>query len=193
MTTNTERIEVTTTDPVTEELLGWSEAAVKHLARSCEGLTDAQTRAPVAPSGWSVLGLLGHVRDTTLFWLTNVIAGRPTTMGADDCWDNNPAAAAAEVIDRVLGDVERACAATRGVSSTAAPGWWPTGAWGGYRQDTVRAVLLHLLNDNVAHAGHLDLAREGIDGAVWDFAVNGVRVPLSTTVGMSRHDREESS
>ncbi|CCH69612.1 hypothetical protein BN10_270002 [Phycicoccus elongatus Lp2] len=53
----------------------------------------------------------------------------------------------------------------------------PEGAWGGYRQDSVRGVLLHLLKDNAAHSGQLDVVREGIDGAVWDFAIGGVRRP----------------
>ncbi|WP_407674660.1 hypothetical protein [Phycicoccus elongatus] len=38
-------------------------------------------------------------------------------------------------------------------------------------------MLLHLLKDNAAHSGQLDVVREGIDGAVWDFAIGGVRRP----------------
>ena len=44
---------------------------------------------------------------------------------------------------------------------------------------------MHLLNDNAAHTGHLDIAREQIDGAVWDFTLGRVRQPdKALTVGL---------
>ncbi len=163
-------------DAVTGELLAWIEAAVRHVAGATEGLSESQLRTPVTRSGWTTLGLVGHVRDSTLFWLNNVIGGIPTTMD-DEEWDSDPSVSAEEVVGRLTRDVSEACRSVRHVKSTAVPGWWPEGAWGGYRQDTVRGVLLHLLNDNAAHAGQLDVARESIDGAVWDFSRDGVRVP----------------
>jgi hypothetical protein len=41
----------------------------------------------------------------------------------------------------------------------------------------VLGVLLHLLTDNAAHAGQLGVVRELTDGGVWDYAVDGVRIP----------------
>jgi hypothetical protein len=38
-------------------------------------------------------------------------------------------------------------------------------------------VLLHLLNDNAAHTGHMDIARERLDGGVWDHRRDGIRRP----------------
>ena len=167
-----------TQDPVTDELLSWIGASVRRLVASTKGLTEDQMRMPVAPSGWSVLGLLGHVHDSTIFWLHNVVAGNPTEFDeSDDEWVNDPDRPATEMIAVLLADVATACAAVRGVASDQKPGWWPEGAWGGYRQHTVRGVMLHLLNDNAAHTGQLDIAREQIDGAVWDFAVNAIRRP----------------
>jgi len=165
------------TDPVTIELLGWIEASVCRLVASVEGLTEEQLRTPATPSGWSVLGLLGHVHDSTTFWLHNVVSGDPTALDEDDEWANDPPRPAAVVVEELLADVASACDAVRGVDSSQEPGWWPEGAWGGYRQRTVRGVLVHLLNDNAAHTGQLDIAREQIDGAVWDFTVNRVRQP----------------
>lgn len=162
---------------VTAELLDWIEATVRHLVACADGLTDAQLRTPVTTSGWTVLGLLDHVRDSTVFWLEHVVVGSAAELDEDKPWDNDPAASAQDVIARVESDVARACAAARGTPHDAAPGWWPEGAWGGYRQDSVRGVLLHLLKDNAAHSGQLDVVREGIDGAVWDFAIGGVRRP----------------
>lgn len=167
-----------THDPVTLELLAWIQQSVERLCRSAEGLTDDQARTPVVASGWTVAGLLNHVHESTCFWLGNVIAGNPMGFQDDDePWDNDPRTPVAMMLDRIRDDVSQACSQVRGVASSEAPGWWPEGAWGGYRQDTVLGVLIHLLNDNSAHTGHMDLAREGIDGAVWDYRLGGVARP----------------
>jgi uncharacterized damage-inducible protein DinB len=164
-------------DPVTTELLGWIQQATDRICRATEGLTEEQVRTPAAPSGWSIAGLVGHVHDSTWFWLHHVIAGNPMQFREDDGWDNDPDLPFRELLARLRDDTARGCATVAALASTDAPGWWPEGAWGGYRQDTVRGVLVHLLNDNAAHTGHLDLAREAIDGGVWDYAINGVRRP----------------
>lgn len=136
-----------------------------------------QLRATPLPSGWSVLGLLGHVRDSTIFWLHHVVLGHPTDLDDDESWDDDPAARADDVVADFLPACERVLGAVRGRPAHSPPGWWPEGAWGGYRQETVLGVLLHLLADNAAHAGHLDIARELADGGVWDFETSQVRVP----------------
>lgn len=164
-------------DPVTGELLGWIQQATERIRGSVDGLTEAQVRTPAAPSGWTIAGLVGHVHDSTWFWLHHVIAGNPMSFRDDDEWDNDPDCGLPELLARLRDDTARGCAAVAQVASTDAPGWWPEGAWGGYRQDTVRGVLVHLLNDNAAHTGQLDLAREAIDGGVWDYAINGIRRP----------------
>ncbi|CCH69613.1 hypothetical protein BN10_270003 [Phycicoccus elongatus Lp2] len=109
---------------VTAELLDWIEATVRHLVACADGLTDAQLRTPVTTSGWTVLGLLDHVRDSTVFWLEHVVVGSAAELDEDKPWDNDPAASAQDVIARVESDVARACAAARGTPHDAAPGWW---------------------------------------------------------------------
>lgn len=163
----------------TDELLDWIEGRCAHMAASATGLDEAQLRARPLPSGWSVLGLLGHVRESTVFWLRHVVVGEPFEAFTEDDepWDNDPAATGAEILAGFLAETSAACAAVRGLDADAAPGWWPEGAWGGYRQDTIRGVLLHLYTDNAAHSGQLDIVRELADGGVWDFMIDGVRVP----------------
>lgn len=165
-------------DPITFELLGWVQRGIERMCRSVADLDEAQARTPVVRSGWTVAGLLGHVHEATCFWLHNVIAGYPMDFDDDDdSWDNDPDARLGQLIDRLLADTRRYSVAVQGVSSDMTPGWWPEGAWGGYRQDTVRGVLLHLLNEIASHSGHLDLARELLDGGVWDYSMGGVRRP----------------
>ncbi len=166
-----------TTDPVTTEVLSWLDACADQLVGLVDGLDDAGTRATVLPSGWTPLGLLGHVRDSTVFWLHHVLLGHPVAMDDDDVWDDDPAATAAEVVAGYLAAHRRAVDGVRALAAADRPAWWPEGAWGGYRQHTVLGVLLHLLADNTAHAGHLAVVRELTDGGTWDLATGSVRVP----------------
>ncbi|SDD48829.1 DinB family protein [Auraticoccus monumenti] len=164
-------------DPVTTELLGWIRESTERLCRSSEGLTEEQVRIPVAPSGWTVAGLLGHVHDSTWFWLHHVLAGNPLAFSEEDVWDDHPDLSLGALQHRLRTDTARACSGVEHLPSGAVPAWWPEGAWGGYRQETVRGVLLHLLVDDTAHTGHLDIVREQLDGSVWDHALGGLRRP----------------
>ncbi|MBC9823362.1 DinB family protein [Terrabacter sp. MAHUQ-38] len=162
-------------DPVTAEVLAWLEGQCHKMEALVGGLDDAQLRATPLPSGWSMLGLLGHVRDSTEFWLHHVLLGHPTELDEGAPWDNDPDAPGHEVVVGFVASHQAAVAGARALRADAEPGWWPDGAWGGYRQDTVRGVLMHLFADNAAHVGQLGIVRELTDGGVWDYGVDGVR------------------
>jgi hypothetical protein len=49
----------------------------------------------------------------------------------------------------------------------APPARWPAELFGDFRLPDLRAVLLHVLTETSTHAGHLDAARELIDGRTW--------------------------
>ena len=164
-------------DPTTIHLLDCIEANVQRLAASLAGLDETALRSPVVRSGWTMLGLVGHVRDSSYFWLHHVILGHPMTFNdADERWDNSPITPTVDVVKSLVSTVSTSCRAVRHLRADAEPGWWPNGAWGGYRQDTVLGVLAHLLVDNAAHAGHLDIARELTDGEIWDLSSDSVKV-----------------
>jgi uncharacterized damage-inducible protein DinB len=78
----------------TDEVLDWIEAQGHKMAAQVDGLDDAQLRATPLPSGWSMLGMLGHVRDSTHFWLHHVLLGHPTDLdeAADHRWRRPPRA-----------------------------------------------------------------------------------------------------
>jgi uncharacterized damage-inducible protein DinB len=168
-----------TTDDTSREVLDWLEGQGQKMAALVDGLTDEQLRARPLPSGWSMLGLLGHVRDSTHFWLHHVLLGQPTELDEDETWDNDPALPAGEVVAGFVGSYAADIAGARGLAADTEPGWWPDGAWGGYRQDTVLGVLMHVFADNAAHVGQLSIVRELIDGGVWDYGIGGVRTPGS--------------
>ena len=163
----------------TNEVLDWIAGQGHQLAGLVDGLDETQLRARPLPSGWSMLGLLGHVADSTHFWLHHVLLGHPVGMDEDEAWPNDPADAASDVVAQFVASYAADVAAVREAALDAKepPRWWPEGAWGGYRQDTVLGVLLHLFADNAAHTGQLAIVRELADGGVWDYSVSGVRVP----------------
>ncbi len=45
--------------------------------------------------------------------------------------------------------------------------WWPHDLFGDPHLHTPRDVLLHVIPETACHAGHLDAARELIDGRRW--------------------------
>src|SRR6478609_5662459 len=96
----------------TDEVLDWIEAQAHRMAAQVDGLDDAQLRATPLPSGWSMLGMLGHVRDSTHFWLHHVLLGHPTDLDEDDAWPDDPAERGEEVVAAFLagcqGDVAAA-------------------------------------------------------------------------------------
>jgi hypothetical protein len=63
--------------------------------------------------------------------------------------------------------IERANAIISATSLDAAPAWWPRERFGDWRLHTVREIILHVLTETACHAGHLDAARELIDGKLW--------------------------
>jgi hypothetical protein len=140
-----------------------------HVLRQLDGLTQEQLRTPVAPSGWTPLGLVRHLTlSDERYWFQVVVDGRPLDFwppGHNGDWlvsDDEPAdgviAAYAEAI--VASD---AIIAGRDLDSRPAspePGWEEAGL----AFPDLRSVLVHVLVETSVHAGHLDLVRELLDG-----------------------------
>ena len=49
------------------------------------------------------------------------------------------------------------------------PAQWPAHLFGPWRLHSLFEVLQHVLVESATHAGHLDAARELIDGSTWDY------------------------
>ena len=132
-----------------------------------QGLDDEQLRRPVTPSGTSVLGLVKHLGAVEYGWFCETF-GRPTEDLPFD--EDDPDADLRVGPDETTADVlafyGRARAAANAVVAELAMEDTGT-AWFG---DTVtlRWVMLHMLAEGCRHAGHLDIARELIDGTTGD-------------------------
>jgi len=141
-----------------------------HVLGILDGLSDDDLRRPMLPSGWSCLGLVNHLAvDVERFWFSQVTAGQPMDAGesADDAWQVAADVPAAEVIERYRREIERAESVIRATPLDAAPRWWPEELFGSWRLNNLREIVLHVITETACHAGHLDAARELIDGRQW--------------------------
>jgi hypothetical protein len=137
-----------------------------------DGLGEYDVRRPLTPTGTNLLGLVKHVATIELGYLGDVF-GRPSGEplpwqedGADpnaDMW-----ATAAESRAFVVELYRRAWAhadATIDALALDTVGtvpWWPAGR----REVTLHQAVVRVIADTHRHAGHADIVRELIDGAV---------------------------
>lgn len=143
------------------------DAQREHILGALEGLTDEQLRRPVLPTGWSCLGLVQHLtQDVELQWFAAVFAGQPVEH-AGGGWKVSPDTAADDILAGYRAATSRAndIVAVHDVSDV--PVAWPEGRFGGWRLHDLRQMMLHVLTETACHAGHLDAARELLDGQTW--------------------------
>jgi hypothetical protein len=151
-----------------------------------EGLAEYDVRRPLTPTGTNLLGLIKHLTITEA-WYFGEVFGRPCPErlpwrddDADERADDNKLVALfehklelaemwatkdesrGEIVDRyrrmwVHSD------ATIAALDIDAPGhvpWWPR------PHVKLFNILVHVLNETNRHAGHADILREQLDGAV---------------------------
>jgi Protein of unknown function (DUF664) len=145
----------------------------RHVLGILDGLGEAALRRPVLPTGWNCLGMVAHLAaHVERFWFVAVFAGDPTaiaetTASTDDTWHVPADTPAAEVLDHYRHQTEVANRVCADADPVAGMAWWPEGLFGDWRIDTLREVMLHVIVETACHAGHLDAARELIDGRTW--------------------------
>lgn len=154
-------------------LLSYLGAQRAHVLGILEGLDEEALRRPVLPSGWTCLGLVRHLAlDIEWFWFRGIVAGEQTVIdelaeAPDDAWQVGSDVPAEAVFDLYRQEIQRANAIITATPLDTAPAWWPGQLFGDWRLDDVREVMLHVITETACHAGHLDAARELIDGRTW--------------------------
>jgi Protein of unknown function (DUF664) len=139
-----------------------------------EGLDEAQLHTPVLPSGWTPIGLIRHLAGAEAMWFQWVVRGTQPQMiwvdGIDDppydpgapFTTEHPSAAVieqygrqCEISNEILRsrDLQTALRGEHGLD-------WPDEPI-----SDLRWVVLHMIEETARHAGHLDAARELLDGA----------------------------
>jgi hypothetical protein len=143
-----------------------------HVLAAIDGLADEQLRRAVLPSGWCCLGLVQHLTlAVERYWCRTIIGGEPLGWfpeepGAD--WQVSPDTPVEEVLAGYRDELVRSNDVLARASLDAAP-IQRDPIWDGWGVDfpDVRTIALHLITETATHAGHLDVARELLDGRQW--------------------------
>jgi hypothetical protein len=150
-------------------LLGFLDYYRSAVIRKIDGLDDPQMRSSRVPSGWTPLELIKHLGYMERRWLVWGFRGEPIDAPhgdeRDGRWTVAPDESAVELTDALQAIGER----TREIVSTADLG--DVARLGGHFQrddpkppPTLGWILVYVLQEYARHAGHLDIARELIDG-----------------------------
>jgi hypothetical protein len=159
-------------DAETESLVRYLDQQRESVLDIVDGLPDTLLRRAVFPSGWTCLGMIHHLAvDDERYWFRGIVAGEPVEFpaGDDPGWLVGVDVAAADVLGLYHEEIACANAIIR-VTPLETParrrdprwdgwGWPPPG-----ETVNLRWVVLHMIEETARHAGHLDTARELLDG-----------------------------
>ena len=161
-----------------------------------DGLSEYDQRRPLVPTGTNLLGLVKHLSgvEAGYFGLT---FGRPfpnRLAWVRDQDEDDPLldlwATADESPEQIVEDYRAMWAAADATIEALpldAPGvvpWWRPET----RNVTLRRIMIHVVAETHRHAGHADIVRELIDGAVGLYQAN-TNIPGADAVDYAAHYR----
>lgn len=138
-----------------------------------DGLDATALRSVVLPSGWTPLGLIEHLGHAERHWFQRVATGSAVPLPwppeqAGDGDENAPFTTDHEP-GEVLAFYRDQCQRSDTVLLTTPLDAPPVAEHGVDLDDEVpdlRWIALHMIEETARHAGHLDAARELLDGRV---------------------------
>lgn len=146
--------------------------ARKDLIWKLDGLSEYQVRRPMVPTGTNLLGLVKHLASVEAGYFGETF-GRPwpdplpwsdPEAGPNsDMW-----ATADESRDQLVALYRRVCEhsdrtiETLHLDAVGQVPWWQLE----HREVTLSRILVHVISETNRHAGHADIVRELVDGAV---------------------------
>ncbi|MCQ4211203.1 DinB family protein [Streptomyces longispororuber] len=131
-----------------------------------DGLSDYDVRRPLTPTGTNLLGLLKHLTAVELGYFCDTF-GRPHGESSIDP-EKDMYATADETREQIVAGYRRAWTHSDAaidalaLDTVGTVPWWPEGR----NEATFHHLLVRVLSDTQRHAGHADILREGLDGAV---------------------------
>jgi hypothetical protein len=155
-------------DPADQALLGFLAAQRDVVLSIVAGLDEEAWHRSVVPSGWTPAGLVGHLGGAEWHWFQGVVMGKhpEPAPGDEDLTPYDPTAAfvSDEPSAEILRFYRDQCASSDAVLAVTPLSARPRGSHGRYEPPDVRWIVLHMIEETARHAGHLDIARELIDG-----------------------------
>lgn len=145
----------------TETLLAYLNAMRLAVVNTSEGLSDQEQRSPGVPSGTNLLGLIQHLTGVEEHWFQRVFLGEKTA--PKKSMEVPVAATRDEVVTGYRAacarsdEIIRSCPDLSTLSAIANPGE--------EARDSLRSIVVHLIEETARHVGHADILREQIDGA----------------------------
>lgn len=121
-------------------------------------------------TGWTCAGLVKHLAlDVERFWFRQVMTGEQVEPDefSDDGWQVRPDVSSTAVLDLYRQEMKLADKIITATSLDVPPAWWPGFFAPSFHLVNLRQVLPHVIAETACHAGHLDAARELIDGQTW--------------------------
>ncbi len=137
-----------------------------------DGLSEEQWHTSVVPSGWTPAGLVAHLGGAERHWTCGVILAHDPGHPFDEDFDDEPYDPYAPfVIDwpstKVLAYYRDQTHQTDEMLATTPLDSPPRGRHGTEdteQRQSVREIVLHLIEETATHSGHLEIARELLDG-----------------------------
>ncbi|MFI0875080.1 DinB family protein [Streptomyces parvus] len=154
------------------DLQRYLQSARDALLWKLEGLSEYDVRRPLTPTGTNILGLVKHAAGVELGYFGDTF-GRPfgevVPAFEDDAEANQDMWATADesradilALHRRVTEHADATIAELSLDAVGRVPWWPDDR----SRVTLHQILVHVISDLQRHAGHADIVRELVDGAV---------------------------
>ena len=135
-----------------------------------EGLSDEKANAVIVPFGWSLTSMVNHLALGESFWIRAIARGAPVEFDVDDplgrwAWRMPSGLTLATAISAYTHEAQLTDRFVQSLASLDEPParlpiWEFTHHWA----TSIRAILVHLIEETARHAGHVDVVRELLDG-----------------------------
>lgn len=148
---------------VLHEFLGYQRASVLAIVA---GLDEAGLQVAALPSGWTPLGLVEHLSGAERHWFQNVLTGSLTPLPWSDDLDTPLRTTRDPAL--VFDFYRETCRVSDSIIEATPLDASPVGRHLdevlASQTTSLRRIMLHVIEETARHAGHLDAARELIDG-----------------------------
>ena len=144
-----------------------------HVLGILDALPEEMLRRAVLPSGWTCRGMVRHLAlSVERFWLREIVAGESferadPDLDAQAAWHVPASLSADDVFSPYREEIARANAIITSTPLDAPLAKWRDDLSPNWRLHNLREVVVHVITETACHAGHLDAARELLDGRLW--------------------------
>jgi len=152
-------------------LLDALDAHREHALGIVESLSEEQLRAPCVPSQWCPLGMILHLAASEHYWFHCMFAGLPADFyghrtHALNLWDVSEHDSVEDIFSLYRHQIDESNELARS-NPLDSPLEVRDPAWGNWDVPNLRFVTIQVIGHTATHAGHLEVAREFLDGRQW--------------------------